>query len=303
VPVNIRDFLDVRVICETGSLRKAATLLGVTQPTLSVRLAHLESQLGEPLFDRSRGKSEPTDLALFIARRTSVMADEAEHLAQEVKRVASGKLGLVKVGVSAVPARSIIPSVAVSISDRFPKVSLEFLTAPTAQLAEDLMQRKLDLLVCPELEMAGRDVESELILETEIVVLANPDHPMRKAPPTSIQGLFKYPIALPITEPHYYDRVKRDYGIDINAIPGRILCSDPSMLAQIVQKSTRHFTAAPRYYFAPELQAGLLATINTPIPFGHSIYLHWNRDAYPLPAVKTVEKAIREAFLALRAQT
>ncbi len=55
--MNVRDFLDVRVICETGSLRKAATALGVTQPTLSNRVAHLEDQLGAPLFDRTRGQS------------------------------------------------------------------------------------------------------------------------------------------------------------------------------------------------------------------------------------------------------
>ena len=69
--MNVRDFLDVRVICETGSLRKAAVVLGVTQPTLSNRIAHLEDQLGAPLFDRSRGQSQPTDLALFIARRAA----------------------------------------------------------------------------------------------------------------------------------------------------------------------------------------------------------------------------------------
>jgi DNA-binding transcriptional LysR family regulator len=40
--VNVRDLLDVRVICETGSLRKAATVLGITQPTLGDRIAHLE---------------------------------------------------------------------------------------------------------------------------------------------------------------------------------------------------------------------------------------------------------------------
>ena len=97
--MNVRDLLDVRVICETGSLRKAATVLGITQPTLGNRIAHLEDQLGAPLFDRSRGQSRPTDLALFIAGRAETLSDEAKRLTREIRRVASGNTGLVRIGL------------------------------------------------------------------------------------------------------------------------------------------------------------------------------------------------------------
>jgi hypothetical protein len=49
--LNVRDFLDVKVICETGSPRKAAVVLGVAQPTLGNRIAHREDQIGVPLLD------------------------------------------------------------------------------------------------------------------------------------------------------------------------------------------------------------------------------------------------------------
>ncbi len=118
-------------------------------------------------------------------------------------------------------------------------------------------------------------------------------------PPATIAGLFKYPIALPITEKHYLDTINRDYGIDLENLPGRILCSDPSMLARIVQKSERLFTAAPRFYFSPEIEAGLLRIVATPVPMRHTLYLHWNRDAFPLPAVRRAQDAIRKAFALL----
>jgi LysR family hydrogen peroxide-inducible transcriptional activator len=247
--VNVRDFLDVRVICEAGSLRKAAALLGVTQPTLGNRVSHLEDQLGAPLFDRSRGQSQPTDLALFIARRAATMADEARQLAEEAKRLASGKGGLVRIGVSPVPSRIMFPDIVIGLSEQFPGISLDVLSAPTSQLADGLTRRELDLIVCPSLDGDHPAIASELLIETEITVVACPDHPLCANPPASISGLFKYPIALPVTEQHYLDAIKRDYGFDIENLPGRILCSDPSMLARIVQKSRRLFTAAPRFYF------------------------------------------------------
>ena len=297
--MNVRDFLDVKVICETGSLRKAAAVLGVTQPTLSNRIAHLEDQLGASLFDRSRGQSQPTDLALFIARRAGTMADEAGRLAEEARRLASGRGGLVRIGVSPVPSRIMFPDIVISIADQFPNISLDVLSAPTSQLAEGLIERQLDMIVCPALDGSHPEVASEVLLETDIIVVARPGHPLCTDPPATIAGLFKYPIALPITEKHYLDTIKRDYGIDIENLPGRILCSDPSMLARIVQKSERLFTAAPRFYFSPEIDAGLLRIVATPVPMGHTLHLHWNRDALPLPAVRRAQDAIRKAFASL----
>jgi len=297
--LNVRDFLDVRVICETGSLRKAAVVLGVTQPTLSNRIAHLEDQLGAPLFDRSRGQSQPTDLALFIARRAATMAHEAERLAEEAKRLASGKGGLVRIGVSPVPSRIMFPDIVISIANQFPNISLDVLSAPTSQLAEGLIERQLDMIVCPALDGSHPEIASEVLIETDIIVVARPGHPLCTDPPATIAGLFKYPIALPITEKHYLDTINRDYGIDLENLPGRILCSDPSMLARIVQKSERLFTAAPRFYFSPEIEAGLLRIVATPVPMRHALYLHWNRDAFPLPAVRRAQDAIRKAFALL----
>jgi DNA-binding transcriptional LysR family regulator len=297
--VNVRDFLDVRVICETGSLRKAATVLGVTQPTLSSRVAHLEDQLGARLFDRSRGQSRPTDLALFIAGRAAVMADEAARLTEETRRLSSGRAGVVRIGASA-GLRVMFTDLVATLSSRYPRIGLDLVTVPTHWLADRLMQRKLDLLVCPALDDAPAAIESELLIETEIVVVAHPDHPMCSSPPDTPAGLFEYPIALPVTEQHYIDVIRQDFGVDIENLPGRILCSDPSMLAMIVNRSRHLFTAGPRFFFMPELEAGTLRIIATPVPLRHSLYLHRNRDACPLPAVDLVADVMRETFAAAR---
>jgi DNA-binding transcriptional LysR family regulator len=72
------------------------------------------------------------------------------------------------------------------------------------------------------------------------------------------------------------------------------------MLARVIQKSDRLFGAAPRFYFSPEIEAGLLCVVATPIPMGHTLYLHWNRDAFPLPALQRTQEAVRKAFASLQ---
>lgn len=298
--MNTRDFLDIKAVCDTGSLRKAAAALGISQPTLSNRIAHLERQLGATLFKRSRGHSRPTELARFIAGRAATLADEADRLTTEVRRLASGKAGLVRVGLAAAPSRVFFPDIVLRLADKHPRIALDVFSAPTVLLTENLLQRELDLLICPPLESAGDVVVSELQLESDIVVVARPDHPLCTMQRVALRDLFVYPIALPTIERRYLELLKQEHGIDLEAQPGRVLCSDPGTLARIILKSPRFLTAAPRPYFAPELEAGLLKVVTTTVPFRHSLYMHYNRDVLPLPAVLSVQQVIREAFAEIR---
>jgi DNA-binding transcriptional LysR family regulator len=300
--VNVRDILDVKVICESGSLRRAAAVLGVTQPTLSNRIAHLEDQLGAPLFDRSHGQSRPTDLALLIAGRAGAVSDEAARLSRDVKRIASGQGGLVRIGLGPAPTRTLLAGIVATVNERHPQISLEMASGQTRQLAEWLVNREVDVVVCPPIEPEVAAIQSELLLETGIVVVARPDHPMFADPPTSITRLFKHPIATPFLEPRYLEILRLDYGIDLHAQAGRVVCSDFEMLVRVVSNSSRLFTAGPRFAFAPEIAAGRLKVLETPVPFKHIIFMHTNSDAYPLPAVVRVREIIGQAFVEIRKQ-
>lgn len=298
--MNVRDLLDVRVICETGSLRKAATVLGITQPTLGNRIAHLEDQLGAPLFDRSRGQSRPTDLALFIAERAGTLSEEAKRLAHEIRRVASGSAGLVRIGLGPAPTRLLLAGIVARINERWPGISLEMVSGHTAQLADALLRRELDLLVCPPLDVRHEAIASEPLLEAGIAVVASPSHPMLSDPPSDIGGLFKYPIAITFLETRYLNILRDDYGIDLDAQVGRVVCSDFEMLVRVVANSSRLFTAGPRIALADEIAAGHLCVVDVDVPFMHVIHMHANRDAYPLPAVTQVADIVREAFAGIR---
>jgi len=298
--VNVRDFLDVKVICETGSLRKAAVVLGVTQPTLSNRIAHLEDQLGATLFDRSRGKSQPTELAQFIARRTATLSDEAARLTREVKRLAAGKGGLVRIGIGTIPSRVLLAGIVANVNSQYPDLSLEVTSAQTNKLSEWLADREVDILVCPPLEPPPPAVVSELLLKADIVAVVRPDHPALREPPKTIPELFQYPFATTFLESRYQNLLRRHYGIDVANIAGRVVCSDQEMLIRVVTKSSQLFTAGPRFSFAAEIASGQLAIVDLAVPFKHLIYMHINNDAYPLPAVAQVQGILRETFATLR---
>jgi DNA-binding transcriptional LysR family regulator len=172
----------------------------------------------------------------------------------------------------------------------------------TAQLADALLRRELDLLVCPPMDVRHDAIASEPLLETDIVVVVGADHPMQAEPPPDIAGLFRHPIAITVLEARYRDLLRDEYGVDLDAQVGRVVCSDLQMLVRVVESSSRLFTAGPRIAFTDELATGRLRIVKIDVPFKHAIHLHTNRDAYPLPAVTQVTDVIQRAFADLRAQ-
>ncbi|MEO6088901.1 MAG: LysR family transcriptional regulator, partial [Umezawaea sp.] len=60
--LELRHLRAVCAIAEEGSVTKAATRLGLTQPAMSAQLRTVERILGGLLFERTPNGSVPTDL-------------------------------------------------------------------------------------------------------------------------------------------------------------------------------------------------------------------------------------------------
>jgi DNA-binding transcriptional LysR family regulator len=81
----------LRVVCaiaETGSVTKAASLLGLAQPALTAQLQRIERTLGGPLFERDRRGARPTALGELVLSRAKVLLPAMKGLQDEAARMA-----------------------------------------------------------------------------------------------------------------------------------------------------------------------------------------------------------------------
>ncbi|MFF5206450.1 LysR family transcriptional regulator [Streptosporangium sp. NPDC000396] len=96
-PVSL-ELRHLRVLCaisDTGSLTRAATLLGTTQPALSAQLQRVERVIGGRLFERDRHGARPTPLGEFVLTRArTVLSGMDELLAGAAARPAGGPVRL-----------------------------------------------------------------------------------------------------------------------------------------------------------------------------------------------------------------
>jgi len=114
-------------------------------------------------------------------------------------------------------------------------------------------------------------------------------------------GLLEYPIATSFIRQPLLDVLRRDYGVDLQSLPGRVVCSDLEMVVRVVTASPQEFTVGPLFACAPELASGALAIVDVNLPFAHEVCMHANADAYPLPAVNKARPVIRELLDGMRA--
>ncbi|MBK9034275.1 MAG: LysR family transcriptional regulator [Myxococcales bacterium] len=115
----------VVAIADAGSLSKAAAALGVTQPTVSRRLAALEADLGEPLFARSVDGAALTGFGERVLEPARRMAGCAAEVARTAAAVDARPRGVVRVTAPPGIAFEFLAPLAVHLRATLPELELE----------------------------------------------------------------------------------------------------------------------------------------------------------------------------------
>ncbi|GHF70059.1 DNA-binding transcriptional LysR family regulator [Amycolatopsis bartoniae] len=87
-------------VAEEGGFSRAARRLHVVQPTLSMQIRDLETELGGPLFDRGTRRTRLTPAGrAFLTEARRVLA-QAEHAQAAARSALRGETGSVRIGVA-----------------------------------------------------------------------------------------------------------------------------------------------------------------------------------------------------------
>ncbi|MDT0447170.1 LysR family transcriptional regulator [Streptomyces johnsoniae] len=126
--LELRHLKAIRAIAETGSLNKAAGLLGVAQPALSTQLKRIERALGGALFLRDRSGARPTPLGELVLERAQVVLPAVQELQDEAIRFARamGSVRRLRVGGTHGP---LLGGLVDKLTTAYPDVSVGLHTA------------------------------------------------------------------------------------------------------------------------------------------------------------------------------
>ena len=145
--MRIRHIEVFHAVYTYGSVTKAALALNVSQPSVSKVLAHAESQLGYPLFDRSGGKMKPTLEAEQLFLHVGKLFDEigtVRRVAENLKEHGEARLRL-----AATPAigMALVPEIVSTYMSRHPGIYFELETLHFSEIVPALQESRIDMAI------------------------------------------------------------------------------------------------------------------------------------------------------------
>ena len=160
---------------ETGSLRRAAEKLGVSQPTISEQIAALEKALELNLLERSRSGSLPTAIGrtlLPLMQQLMRSHQDILTLAQDASKTPAGTH---KLGVPYTLGPYLLPDVIPEIHRSFPALRFFVKEDTPRNLEQGLLEGTYDLILTP-LPLDIPTLAHEPIFTESLFLVAPPDH-------------------------------------------------------------------------------------------------------------------------------
>ena len=210
--MDIRQLKCFDAVLSTGAMTRAADLLGLAQPTVSITIAQLEREIGFPLFKRSRGSLQPTPEAFSLHQAAMQAIDSISRVGQvarEIRRLNEGEVSLLCYpGI----AWRTMPELIAEFRRGRPGIQIKMVSRSSAAL---------------------RQLATSQNFDTAIV-----EAPVR-LPAADIE-VFKYRCVCVLAEDHSLGNRKRVTPKDLNGVPIAILFPDHTTNHQIRKAFSEH---------------------------------------------------------------
>ena len=269
---QLRYFLTV---AEQGGFTRAAEVLHVAQPAVSMGIRKLEQQLELTLFQRQDRQVRLTDEGERLrhhAERILQAVDDAELEMAELKGLSNGE---VRVGIPSMLGSYFFPPILMAFRHRYPELKLTVIEGGTWQLQQMLEAGELDLGVIVA-EFVPSELEARTFLQAQMLVTIDPQHPFAGQENVTPEQFFRQELVM-FKEGYFHrkivDRLAKqcgqepNIGFETNLIP----------LIKSIVKQGFGVSTLMEMVIQPEDQ---LVTRPFSDPVWLDLSIAWRRDGY-----------------------
>ncbi len=142
--MTLRHMNIFRAICENGyNTTKAAEILHMTQPAVSLAIKELEQYYGIVLFDRIGRRLRITEAGQHFLEYATHISSLFYDMEKELRDWDS--FGILRVGASITIGSQFLPSYVKAFYNRYPGTEIRALVAPSDELERKILSNELDL--------------------------------------------------------------------------------------------------------------------------------------------------------------
>jgi LysR family transcriptional regulator, low CO2-responsive transcriptional regulator len=173
-PTQLRAFA---AVARRGSVKEASVDLGVSDAAISLHVAQLRKELGDPLFVRTSSGLAFTPGGLRLPIPAAEMLGLQDRTIREVSQAGGGRR-LLRVAASSLFAEHAAPGLIELFTSRADDLDVELSVASPAQFDTLLLTRAVDVAIGP----VASDVDASLVrtpfLKYQVVTLVGAGHPL-----------------------------------------------------------------------------------------------------------------------------
>lgn len=287
---SFRYFEIVRTLSEHRHFGRAAKALGVSQPSLTRSLKHLEDALGVRLFERQDGVA-PTLFGQVVIERGRVLLNGYEDLLREIALMKGLAIGELTVAAGPFPAAISAQKAMGQLAEDHPGLQLRLLTTDWVRVVEDILQGRADIGLADISEAAHRpELATEIVRDSRLYFYCRHGHPLSRQSSLTLEEVMSFPwvgptapsrmrSAMPAGEMPcgFFDNVS-------NRLRPRVVVDTVSAARDIVLASNSLSVALPTL-IQEELEKGLCVLLPIELPWMRLNYgFIWKKGRTHSPA-------------------
>lgn len=270
---------------ELGNFTLAARKLGIAQPTVHRSIAHLESEAGKPLFERTSIGLRATRACQALADAARLATAELDQAAMELAELSGREVGRIVVGSMPLSRSHILPRAIAGFRRARPRMLIRIEEGSYDDLLTGLRRGEIDFLIgALRAQLPIADVEQEFLFNDDLVLVVGTGHRLAGRSDLDLAELARYPWV--VARPGAPTRLLFD---DLfcggDARPDSIVETGSLILMRQLLRHSDHIGCISRLQAAPEIDHGLMVALRfdllgTSRPVGVTTRAGW----HPTPA-------------------
>ena len=175
--MNVRDEEYILAIAREGNIKKAAEILNISPPGLSIFLSTLERKAGVAFFHRIGKRFVPSPAGeMYLEYAAKIMTFKQEYEAK-ISETRSESSGVVSVGMHPRKTCFILPQTLKKMAEACPQVKVRIFEGNSRSLYEKVVAGELDFIITNR-KIANSSLEYSLLYPDRLVCVLSASHPL-----------------------------------------------------------------------------------------------------------------------------
>lgn len=282
--MTIRHMIIFRTICENGyNSTKAAAVLHITQPAVSLAIKELEQYYGVRLFDRIGRRLQITDTGQYFLQYAIHISDLFSDMETGLRDWDSS--GIFRVGASITIGSQFLPDYVKAFSKICPGIDVRVTIEQSERLEQKILANDLD---CALIEGIAHDpnIISEAYMEDHLSVICTSERGWVQGQSVSLEEFQRQRFLLREKGSgtrEVFDRVTTQAGIHI--VPAWEAMSTTALVNAVI--NGLGISVLPYRMIVPALKQGLICTVKVEdLNFSRNFHIIHHKDKFITTSAK-----------------